>query len=261
MEKIVLLLLSLIAVSAIAEKQPFERYQTIVDRQMFGPLPPGFDPTKPPSEVSKSSVSDKELSVEQEKLQSAVHFSVIDVRPDGEVVVGFTDHSDPKVPRNYFLRVGESRDGWEVRSADPDAATMTIAKDEIEVTLTLGGDSSKDGNATSRAGDAQRPAGGGRSRLSGNLLGGGMSNVSSLRARRLQRQQQAAAEQARQAEESAAREAERQAQVEQDKQQREQERAEYRRQMQELQEEMLKRVREERAKSSGGDSDAQDDAE
>ena len=42
------------AADAFAERQPYERYRSIVDRQMFGPLPPNFDPTKSPAEVSKS---------------------------------------------------------------------------------------------------------------------------------------------------------------------------------------------------------------
>ena len=49
---------------AYAERQPYERYQSIVDRQMFGPLPAGFDPTKSPAEVSKSgsAAAEKELT-------------------------------------------------------------------------------------------------------------------------------------------------------------------------------------------------------
>ena len=77
--------------------------------------------------------------------------------------------------------------------------------------------------------------------LGGGLLGGG-----SLRARRLQRQQEAAADAAKQREEQAAKDAERQAQAEQEKQQREAERAEQRQQLLAIQEE-LKRTREAKA--------------
>ena len=42
--------------------------------------------------------------------------------PDGATVVGFTDNSDPKVPRHYYLKVGESRDNWTVKEADPQKA-------------------------------------------------------------------------------------------------------------------------------------------
>ena len=246
--------------AAFAEKQPIERYQSIIDRQMFGPLPPGFDPTKSPNEVQKSSSKDeKQLTQEQEKLQSSVHFSVINVTPEGATTVGFTDNSDPKAPKHYFLKVGESRDGWTVKEADAESATMTIAKDDIEVSLTLGGNSAKDGG-TSRVGGASpaAPAAGGTRRP--GLLGGGLTG-GSLRARRLQRQQEAAAAAAKQREEQAAKDAERQAQAEQEKQQREQERAEQRQQLMAIQEE-LKRVREAKAAAKQDENgDAENNAE
>ena len=229
----------LVPVVATAERQPFDRYQSVVDRQMFGPLPPGFDPTARPSDVRSSAAAGRELSQEQEKLKSAIRFSAIDVRPSGEVAVGFSDNSDPKSPRFYFLKVGESRDGWTVKEADAEAATMTIVRDDVEVSLTLGGDSGKGGGTTARAGAA--PSGERRSALLSSL---------SLSSRRKQRQAAAAAEQAK-AEAAAAareaeREAERQAQAEQEKQQREAERAEQRQQLLAIQEE-LRRVREARA--------------
>lgn len=229
----------LVSVVATAERQPFDRYQSVVDRQMFGPLPPGFDPTARPSDVRSSAAAGRELSQEQEKLKSAIRFSAIDVRPSGEVAVGFSDNSDPKSPRFYFLKVGESRDGWTVKEADAEAATMTIVRDDVEVSLTLGGDSGKGGGTTARAGAA--PSGERRSALLSSL---------SLSSRRKQRQAAAAAEQAK-AEAAAAareaeREAERQAQAEQEKQQREAERAEQRQQLLAIQEE-LRRVREARA--------------
>jgi len=169
------------ALSGYAEKMPFSYYQSIIDRQMFGPLPPDFDPTKMPSEVSKSSSADeKVLTKEQEKLQSSIHFSMINVTTDGSVEVGFTDKSDPKAPRHYCLRVGESRDGWTVLDADPKAATMTISKGDIEVSLKIGGDSSKDGGATAKAGGE---TGGGVNALKRP----GLLSTSSLRGRRMQR--------------------------------------------------------------------------
>lgn len=267
MKFITLGIAGLLAMVASAEKQPFDRYQSILDRQMFGPLPPGFDPTKLPSEVQKSSsAEERELTKEQEQLKSAIHFSVINVASDGKAEVGFTDNSDPKTPRHYFLKVGDSRDGWTVKEADAEKAKMTIVKDEIEVTLTLGGNSASDAGTTSRAGaaPASQPtranAFGGRA---GGLLGGG-----SLRARRLQRQQEAAAAKAEAdaaaAEKEAAREAERQAQAEQEKAQREAERAEQRQQLLAIQEE-LKRVREAKAAAEAAkaseDGSAQNEVE
>ena len=261
MKSVVLVAFALALSAAIAEKQPIGRYQSIIDRQMFGPLPPGFDPTKSPNEVQKSSgKEEKQLTQEQEKLQSSIHFSVINVASDGQPEVGFTDNSDPKAPKHYFLKVGESRDGWTVKDASAEDATMTIEKDDIEVSLSLGGNSAKDGR-TSKAGGAAATAANGGMRRQG-FLGGGLLGGGSLRARRLQRQQEAEADAARQREEQAAKEAERQEQAEQEKQQHEQERAEQRQQLMAIQEE-LKRVREAKAaaEASKSETDANNEAE
>lgn len=157
-----------------AARQPYDRYQTIVDRQMFGPLPEGFDPTKLPSEAARPSKKGaEELSKEQEKVKSAIRFSVINVTPDGQVKVGFTDRSDAKNPKNYYLGVGEARDGWLVKDADADKASMTIVRsaDSVEVSLSIGGDSAKDAGATvmpiaANSAGAAKP-------LQSRLLGGG----------------------------------------------------------------------------------------
>ena len=260
MKSTICLSVLLLVSAAFAEKQPFERYQSIIDRQMFGPLPPGFDPTKSPNDVQKSSSkNEEELTQDQAKLKSAIRFFVIDTKADGTVSVGFTDNSDPKTPKSYYLKVGETRDGWEVKSADPETAKMTIAKGEIEVSLTLGGNSATGGGATAAA-SAAAPASSGASRRPG-LLGGGLMG-GTLRARRLQRQQEAAAAEAKQQEAKAAAEAERQAQAEADKQQREAERAEQRQQLLAIQEE-LKRVREAKAaaEAAKSESDANNEAE
>ena len=261
MKSIVLLAIALFLSAAYAEKQPISRYQSIIDRQMFGPLPPGFDPTKSPNEVQKSSgKEEKQLTQEQEKLQSSIHFSVINVTPEGATAVGFTDNSDPKAPVHYYLKVGEKRNGWEVKEADANKASMTIAKGDIEVSLTLGGNSAKDGG-TSRAGAAAAAAtASGLTRRPG-MLGGGLLG-GTLRARRMQRQQEAEAAAAKQREEQAAKDAERQAQTEADKQQREVERAEQRQQLLAIQEE-LKRVREAKAaaEAAKSESNANNEAE
>lgn len=142
-----------------AERQEYSRYESIVSRQMFGPLPDGFDPSKLPSEATKTSKkATAELSKEQEKVKSAIRFSVINITPDGQVAVGFTDSSNSKSPKHYYMRVGESRGGWQVKDADPEAATMTIVRleDSVEVSLSIGGDSAKDAAATAKAGAANQ---------------------------------------------------------------------------------------------------------
>jgi len=176
-----------LAVEAFAETNSFERYEVILERQMFGPTPPGFDPTKPPTEASKA--EQRELTKEQEVLKSAIRFSMINVTPDGATTVGFSDNADPKHPVAYYLKVGEEKNGWKVLEADPVKATMTIVKDDVEVSLELGASSGKGGGkgaagaagamganglaAGQRAGLLRRGPGG----LGGNGFGGGGSDV------------------------------------------------------------------------------------
>ena len=239
--------------SLFAERQPYERYQSIVDRQMFGDPPPGFDPTKPPSEVSKTDgQSGEELTKEQELIRSAIHFSVINVTPGGETAVGFTDNGDAKNPVHYYLKVGESSNGWTVKAADPVKATMTIAKGDVEVSLSIGGNSaSQPGAATKTGQTATMKAAAAGARPAANAPG-------SLRGRRLLREQQrqeiAAKEAAEKAEENAKREAERQ-RDEEEKAQREAEREEQRAQLLQIQEE-LRKAREARAAREAEDAQA-----
>ena len=244
--------LALAALGGYAERQPFERYKSILDRQMFGELPPDFDPTKMPSEVSRGSgKQEKELSKEQEKLQSSIHFSMINVTPDGSTAVGFTDNSNPKAPVHYYLKVGESRDGWKVEAADAKAATMTIVKGDVEVSLSLGGNSGKGGGQTQARGGAQpSPAS-----QPSTLLGGG-----TLSARRRREAQAREAELKKFREEQAAKDEERAAKAAEEKAQREAEREEQRRQLQAIQEE-LRKAREESAKQKESEADANDTAE
>ncbi len=118
-------------------------YETIIARQMFGPLPPTFDSTKPPGQGIMDSRGGKadgpQLTKEQAQIRKNVHFSVINLTPSGKTAVGFTDNSDPKEPKHYYLKVGESSsDGWTVKDADAATSTMTIVKDGVEVSLVLG---------------------------------------------------------------------------------------------------------------------------
>ena len=137
-------LTALSVLSVFGEKFEFNRYQSVIDRQMFGALPKGFDPAKLPSEVKKS--SNRELSQEEEKLKNSINFSVINVDLDGVVHVGFSDMTDPKAPVHYYLKVGEAQDGWKVVEADKETASMTIERDDVSLELTLG-DNTKAGQA------------------------------------------------------------------------------------------------------------------
>lgn len=269
--KSILSILFAVAIGTLfAEKQPLERYQSIIDRQPFGKPPPGFNPEQMASEVSArdADAAEQQLTQEQEVLQKSVSFSVINVDPDdGGLMVGFSDLADPKVPRHYYMRVGTTRDGWLVKEADIAKKTMTVVKDGVEVSLELGANSNPGGTGakgkggTTRGGSAAsgRTVGGmtatGRSGLLARRGAGGAaapgSGLSSFQSRRAQREQAEAqaqadaaakeAERKRQAEEQAAKEAEERAA-------RENERAEQREQLKAIQDE-LKRVREEKERA------------
>lgn len=222
MKRIILVISAVFSFAAAAERAPFSRYESIIERQMFGALPEGFDPTKMPSEVQKrNSKADKELAAEQEKLKSSIHFSVINVRKDGKVEVGFTDNSDPKEPCHYFICEGDTAGGWTVVNADPETASIVLEKDGVSLELTLGDNSAKGGGNMKRKGAATpatlevtpatleatpAPASAGRSSLLGSSRG-----FTSLRSRR---QRLAMEERSRQEEEAKRRAAEKAAQAE-----------------------------------------------
>jgi hypothetical protein len=191
MKRLAFLVFLSAAAAFAAERQPFERYRSIVDRQMFGALPKDFDPTKMPSEVSKSS-SRKELTKEQEKLQRSIHFSVINVAADGTPVVGFTDNGDPKAPVHHYVKVGEESGGWKVVAADLAESCMTVEKDGVELTLRLG-DKSGGGGGSSRAQSAEHApavlpaaasAHAGEAPARSSLLGGSLRSRRAMRVRR-----------------------------------------------------------------------------
>ena len=239
---------SCLCFDAVAERQPIDRYQSIIDRQMFGQPPPNFDPTKPPSQVQKGSGDEKELTREQEAIKSAIHFSAINVTPAGDVAVGFTDNSDSKMPIHYYLKVGEERNGWKVLEADPVKATMKVAKGDIEVALDLGANSAKGGGSTARAGVNAAPAFATANRRTG-LLGGRRSSMdgeqprpgmigASLRERRAARELARQEEEAKEKELEAKRQAEAAEKEKEREAQRQAEKEEQRRELQLLKDEL-----------------------
>jgi len=129
----------------------FERYQSIIDRQPFGPPPPGFDPSLPVGQSASGGSggpgekTEAEISAEEQKIMSSVRVSILNVTPAGAVMVGFTD-STTQPPVNYYLKVGDtSTDSakWTVKDADPAVGTVTLSKDGIDVTLAVGGETKK----------------------------------------------------------------------------------------------------------------------
>ena len=259
MSRFIILSLGLtVALAAQAERYEFERYQPIVDRQMFGPLPEGFDPSKPPSEVQKSSggKSEKELTKEQEQIQKSVRFSMINLNPKGETMVGFTDNSNPKEQRHYYLKVGETKDGWTVKAADAVAATVSISKDGVDLDLELGAGSAGAAQTAGNKPGAPSVGGIGGGFRRGGLLNGGSpvggsrfsGAAGSLRERRMAKLQQREENEKAAAEDQAKREAEaaaEKARAEEEKAQRDAEREQQRQQLMQIQEE-LKKAREAR---------------
>lgn len=149
------------ALVACADATPFARYQTIIDRKPFGPEPVNFDPEAAPgSATAQSAQADGEMTPEQrtaeeQQLAASVRVSMINVRPSGDVAVGFTDTSaNPQA--NYYLTVGRSQDGWTVKSADPATESVTLAKDGIEVTVKLGENAGGKGGKGGNAANASR---------------------------------------------------------------------------------------------------------
>ena len=138
-----------------AAAQPFERYQTVIDRKPFGPEPVNFDPEAAPGSASANAaaadgeMTEEQRTAEEQQLAASVRVSMINITPAGDVAVGFTD-SSANPPENYYLRVGRSQNGWAVKSADPATESVTLEKSGIEVTVKLGETSGGKGAKSAR---------------------------------------------------------------------------------------------------------------
>ncbi|MGN0855523.1 MAG: hypothetical protein ACI4R9_08395 [Kiritimatiellia bacterium] len=259
----------ILAGSLWAEKQPLSRYQSIIDRRPFGQPPPGYDPdaTVLDATAAASAATAEELTQEQEQLQRAVSFTVMNINNDGSVSVGFSDLSDPKTPKHYYLRDGEAREGWRVKSVDVHEQSVMLEKDGVEITRRLGDSAKADAKGDSRNGRTGANGRGGPVARSGLLgarkaHGGGEPNApASYASRRQRREQEAAAlekqraeleaERKRQAEEQAAKAAE-------EKAAREEERAATRQHLLAIQEE-LRKARDEAMRQREQQADNEDD--
>ena len=247
--------------AAFAEGQPFDRYQTIIERKPFGPEPANFDPEAAPGTASAAGaaaageMTPEQRTAEEQNLASKVRVSILNVAPDGTVKVGFTD-SSANPPENYYLKVGGSQNGWTVKSAEPAAESVTLEKDGVEVTMKLGeGSGGKGGSKETAKGGAPRrsfmPLGGNRDdRGAGGTpqpsvrLGG----LARLRQRRLEEaaKEQESAERKREADAAVkAEQAEREAREQEEKQRLAEERAQQREALLQIQEQ-LRKQREER---------------
>jgi hypothetical protein len=137
------LFFAILAVSPVLhadDARPFDLYRPIIDKCLFGPPPndPTVVPDKNSSSLSADGKTELELSKEQELLEKSVTVSALVQKPDGTVMVGFSDSSDRKTPVHYYLAVGESKQGWTVASADMTAKKVLLEKDGIEIERALG---------------------------------------------------------------------------------------------------------------------------
>lgn len=259
---------AVLAVAVCVAAQPFERYQTVIDRKPFGPEPVNFDPEAAPGSAAANAadaaggeMTEEQRTAEEQQLAASVRVSMINITPAGAVAVGFTDTSVNPV-ENYYLKVGRSQNGWTVKSADPATESVTLEKGGVDVTVKLGetsGGKAKGGRAMrghrpmtlqSRGGPAAEqnpnteiPADPGMGRAP---LGG----LARLRQRRAEMQAKAQAEAAKKAqadavaaaerEEREAREAEEKRAQEEQKAREAEERAQQREALRQIQEQLRK---------------------
>jgi hypothetical protein len=125
---------SVYAVGEAYTPPPFSHYQPILDRMPFGTLPPNFNAAVVDPATVKSEAQEK---AEQQALAKKINMSAVNVTPDGQTALGFTDLSVTP-PVNYYLLVGASAGGWTVVNADYDEETATIEKEGVTITLKLG---------------------------------------------------------------------------------------------------------------------------
>lgn len=247
--------------------QPFDRYQTIIDRKPFGPEPVNFDPEAAPGSAAANAAANggemtaEQRTVEEQQLAASVRVSMINLTPSGAIAVGFTDNS-VNPAENYYLLVGRSQNGWTVKSADPSTESVTLEKSGVDVTVKLGestGDAkgksgrglrgsrpmtlqSRGGPAVASQSENDSPAPGlGRAPI------GGLARLRQRRAE-MRAQEQAAAEKKAQAdavaaaerEEREAREAEEKRAQEEQKAREAEERAQQREALRQIQEQLRK---------------------
>ena len=189
---------------ADAAADGFAPYQTILDRMPFGPLPPNFNPDAPPGTAvagagAAGGEEEVQLTEDEQQIVSSVRVSILNVTPSGAVAVGFTD-SAAQPPMNYYMKVGEKRDVWEVKEADPAEQTVILVKNGVEATLKVG-EGVAGGDKKGRATRPMPMARGAQAHMGGHQEGNGphVSATDRLRARRMRSVEDLKAEEARRA--------------------------------------------------------------
>lgn len=118
----------------VATIPEFTHYQPIIDRKPFGvaPPPPAAAVTPPPADNTAAMAAKQE-----QELAKRIGMCAVNITPGGTTAVGFIDNSQ-KPPRNYYLTVGESADGFKLTAGNYKEETATLEKDGITITLKLG---------------------------------------------------------------------------------------------------------------------------
>jgi hypothetical protein len=113
---------------------PFENspYPIILEKMPFGSPP---DPNA--LDAAATGMDEVKMKAEQEKLAQTFSWTAINITPDGQTAIGFTDLS-VKPPASYYMTVGESANNWTVVEADYDSETATIEKDGVRISLKFG---------------------------------------------------------------------------------------------------------------------------
>ena len=132
------------AFTAAAFDDGFKPYRTIIERMPFGRPPVGFNPDDPgtrmPSKVAaepEAPAFDLEKEKIAERIRATVRVCALNVPPDSEPMVGFTDAAHTP-PRSHLLMQGQTADGWTVVEIDAAARRTVLAREGVSVSLALG---------------------------------------------------------------------------------------------------------------------------
>jgi hypothetical protein len=106
--------------------QPFDRYQSILDRKPFG--------VPPPAPVGPAAA---EAAAPPPAFVSKIALCSINRTPAGPVAVGFVDSSQ-NPPKSYYVLNGDNSDGFAVLEASFENETATLEKDGVRIDLKMG---------------------------------------------------------------------------------------------------------------------------
>lgn len=128
---IIALLAAVVSPMGVCHAVPlgFEPYQIIIDREIFGRRAAPVVTAPPAAAIIEQR--------QAELLAKRLTMCAVNRTPSGNIAVGFIDN-EAKPPRNIYLNVGESADGYRIVAADYDAETATIEKENVTITLKLG---------------------------------------------------------------------------------------------------------------------------